>query len=48
MSETKQKSVREEFADKFISILESEKPLEWVQGWASTGMSRPYNGGNNR
>lgn len=32
MSETKQKSVREEFADKFISILESEKPLERGSG----------------
>ncbi len=42
------KSVRDEFADKFIAILESDKPLSWVQGWASTGMGRPYNGSSNR
>ncbi len=42
------KSVREEFAEKFISILESDKPLSWVQGWSSSGMGRPYNGGSNR
>ena len=51
MASTKQetrKSVREEFAEKFISILESNKPLEWMQGWANTCMTRPYNGGSNR
>ena len=51
MSNTKadvKKSVREEFAEKFISVLQSDKPLEWVQGWASIGMGRPYNGGSNR
>ena len=42
------KSVREEFAEKFISILESDKPMQWVQGWANSGFSRPYNGGSNR
>ena len=25
----KRKTVREEFAEKFIGILESDKPLEW-------------------
>lgn len=42
------KSVRDEFAEKFISILESDSPLEWMQGWADTCISRPYNGGSNR
>lgn len=42
------KSVRDEFAEKFISILESDKPMQWVQGWANVGFSRPYNGGSNR
>lgn len=51
MASTKQetrKSVREEFAEKFVSILESDKPMQWVQGWANSGFSRPYNGGSNR
>lgn len=48
MEEKQRKSVRDEFAEKFISILESEKPLEWIQGWVKTGMSRPYNGGSKR
>ncbi len=42
------KSVREQFAEKFISILESEKPLEWVKGWGSQGVSLPYNGETGR
>lgn len=42
------KTVRDEFAEKFISILESDKPMQWVQGWANSGFSRPYNGGSNR
>lgn len=42
------KSVRDEFAEKFISILESEKPLEWVKGWGSQGVSLPYNGETGR
>ena len=44
MENKQRKSVREEFADKFISILESDKPLEWVKGWASNGVTTPYNG----
>ena len=42
------KSVREEFAEKFISILETEKPLEWTKGWRSSGVSLPYNGQTGR
>ena len=45
MSNTKadvKKSVREEFAEKFISVLQSDKPLEWVQGWASIGISTSF------
>lgn len=46
MEEEKQprKSVRDEFAEKFISILESDQPLQWTKGWASQGFSAPYNG----
>lgn len=42
------KSVRDQFAEKFISILESEKPLEWTKGWSSGGISLPYNGETGR
>lgn len=42
------KSVRDEFAEKFISILESDKPLEWIKGWGSQGISAPYNGETGR
>ena len=42
------KSVREEFAEKFINILESERPLEWVKGWAANRVSMPYNGQTGR
>lgn len=42
------KSVREQFAEKFISILESEKPLEWVKGWGTQGVAIPYNGETGR
>ena len=44
----KKVSVRDEFAEKFISILESEKPLEWTQGWTTTGIAKPYNGSSGR
>ena len=37
------KSVRGEFAEKFISILESDKPLEWTKSWSTGGYSLPYN-----
>lgn len=42
------KTVRDEFAEKFISILESDKPLKWTQGWGSNGVSGPYNGQTGR
>ena len=48
VKQEQKKTVREEFAEKFISILESDKPMQWVQGWANSGFSRPYNGGSNR
>ena len=44
----KRKTVREEFAEKFISILESDKPLEWSKEWSSGGYSAPYNGQSGR
>lgn len=49
MEEKKErKSVRDELAEKFISILESDKPLEWVKGWGCQGVSLPYNGETGR
>ncbi len=42
------KSVREEFAEKFISILESNQPLQWTKGWGTQGISMPYNGETGR
>ena len=42
------KSVREEFAEKFISVLESDEPLAWVKGWSVQGSSTPYNGQTGR
>lgn len=50
MEEEKQqrKSVRDAFAEKFISILESNEPLQWVKGWSSGGYSLPYNGQTER
>lgn len=49
MAEKQQrKSVREEFAEKFINILESDQPLEWTKGWSTGGFSLPYNGQTGR
>ena len=42
------KSVRDEFAEKFCRILESDKPLEWTKGWSTQGISLPYNGQTGR
>ena len=42
------KSVRDELAEKFCSILESDKPLSWVKGWREQGLSLPYNGQTGR
>ena len=44
METQQKKTVREEFAEKFIKILESGRPLSWTQGWASSGLKPPYNG----
>jgi antirestriction protein ArdC len=49
--ETKQqkKTVREEFAEKFIKMLESDRPLSWTKGWAAgSGFKTPYNGQTGR
>lgn len=41
----KKKTIREEFAEKFLSILESDRPLSWTQGWsAGGGLKPPHNG----
>lgn len=43
------KTVREEFAEKFIKMLESDTPLSWTQGWAEgNGFKPPYNGQSGR
>ena len=42
------KTVREEFAENFIKMLESDKPLSWTQGWATSGLKLPYNGESGR
>lgn len=42
------KSVRDELADKFVSILESDHPFEWTKGWSNGGHSLPYNGQTGR
>lgn len=42
------KSVRDAFAEKFISILESSEPLQWVKGWSSGEFALPYNGQTER
>ena len=47
MAERTKQSVRDEFAEKFISLLESDKPLEWMRGW-SKQYAPPYNGGSGR
>ena len=44
----KRKTVREELADKFISILESDKPLQWMKEWSTGGYAAPYNGQSGR
>ena len=44
----KRKTVREELADKFVGILESDKPLQWVKEWSTGGYSAPYNGQSGR
>lgn len=48
--ETKQQkqTIREEFAEKFIKMLESDQPLSWTKGWASSGLKPPYNGESGR
>lgn len=42
------KTLRDEFADKFISILESDSPLEWTKGWRTGAATAPYNGQTGR
>jgi antirestriction protein ArdC len=41
-------TVREEFAEKFIKMLESDAPLSWTKCWASSGFKPPYNGESGR
>ena len=39
------KTVREEFADKFIKMLESDTPLSWTQGWSNGNSFQPPDNG---
>lgn len=39
------KPLREEFAEKFISLLQSDRPLDWMKGW-DAGIATPYNAAN--
>ena len=48
MKEQQRKTVRDEFAQKFISILESERPLQWSKEWSTGNYSLPYNGETGR
>lgn len=49
MVSLKKKNIREEFAEKFIKMLESDKPLSWTQGWSTgNGFQPPYNGESGR
>ena len=49
MVSLQKKTVREEFAEKFIKMLESDKPLSWTQGWSTgNGFQPPYNGESGR
>ena len=48
-TKTIKKTVREEFADKFIKMLESDQPLSWTKVWsAGSGFQLPYNGQSGR
>ena len=42
------KSVRDAFAEKFISILESDRPLQWTKEWSTGNYTLPYNGETGR
>ena len=42
------KSVRDQFAEKFISILESDHPLLWTKEWSTGNYALPYNGETGR
>lgn len=48
MKEQQRKTVRDEFAEKFISILESDEPLKWTKEWSTGNYALPYNGQNGR
>lgn len=47
MAERTKQSVRDEFAEKFIALLESDNPLAWTRGW-SQQYAPPFNGGSGR
>ena len=48
MEQEKKKSVRDEFAEKFISLLESAEPLAWTKGWRTNPCTMAVNGGTGR
>lgn len=48
MKEKQRKSVRDAFAEKFISILESDRPWQWTKEWSTGNYALPYNGQTGR
>ena len=49
MEEKEQKkNVRDNLAEQFVKILESNEPLQWVKTWSSGRYSQPYNGQTDR
>lgn len=49
MEEKEQKkNVRDNLAEQFVKILESNEPLQWVKTWSSGRYSLPYNGQTDR
>lgn len=48
MKEQQRKTVRDECAKKFISILESDQPLKWTKEWSTGNYTLPYNGQTGR
>lgn len=48
MEQEKKKSIRDEFAEKFISLLESSEPLAWTKGWRTNPCAMAINGGSGR
>lgn len=44
MEQEKKKTIRDEFAEKFIALLESDQPLAWTKGWRTNPCTNACNG----